>query len=126
MNMSFSYANYLFLLLLAPDLHYELMGKELGEEHLCSDGRAADGNVLALLHIAQCACYNLVGCEEFIVVNDGIVVNRTVKEFGFYPTGTYSHYLNPSVTKLYAQRAGEVKHICLACAVHINVWHRLP
>ena len=105
MNMSFSYANYLFLLLLAPYLHYELMGKELGEEHLRSDRSAADGNVLALLHIAQGACYNLIGCEEFIVVNDGIVVNRTVKELGLNPAGTYRHHLDAALFELDVERA---------------------
>ena len=113
MNVSLSgYHKFLFLLLAAPDLHDDAVGQMLGGKHLGTDGEAADRDVLPFLHIPHGSRYNLLGGIVAIVIGDGIVHHRAVKEIGLDPTGADRHDADAATLlfELLAEGAGEAQH----------------
>ena len=115
-----SFCSYFFLLL-APDVHYELVGKELCEKHLNSNRESAYRNVLALFHVAKGTLYDLGRFKILVVVADGVVLYCVVEELGLYPSWTYSHNSYSAVFQFYVQRARKTEYEGLGCSVKSDV-----
>ena len=115
------FALFLFLLF-APDVHNRLVGQKLNAKHQRADGESANGNILALLHIAESTGDDLLGGVISVVIADGIVVHGGIKELGENPTGADRHHTDIAsrTLKLAVCGAREGEYKRLRRAVHID------
>mgnify|MGYP003321415820 CR=1 FL=1 len=58
-------------LLVAPDLHDQLVGQEFNQCHLQFGVLAVDGHVLAAFHVADGLLNNVCGLVHEVVIGDG-------------------------------------------------------
>ena len=64
------------LLLLHPDLHDELVGQQLGSQHLHLDAEAGDANILAPGRVFHGGPHHLFGGEQLIIIGDSSTMTR--------------------------------------------------
>ena len=116
----------LYVLLLAPDFHYEVNGQMFYKLNLTAHGRTENRYGLALFKVLHRLLGYLFGSVPSVNVFNVLVVMCGGLELGFYPAGAYTHNADASRLKLLADGTGQTEHIALACAVNCLIGNGLP